>query len=117
MPKYTFICQCGLKIQKYTTFNTITMKCSCGSEALRQLPQLNGPSNVTEVKDNYTGVITRKDQQEEVKQRKDEYYWTVEVPRFVQSGIYGVQTMLENDWIFLDDKGKVNINTKPPNRR
>ena len=89
----------------------------CVIPATRQLPILNGPSSVTEVINKYTGTTWRPNQKEEVKQRRDEYYWSVEVPRLVNSGTYSMETMLENQWIWLDDNGQIHTHTKPPNLR
>lgn len=116
MPKYTFHCSiCGHNRQKVTSASVREIECTnCLNRATRIPPTLNGPSNVTEVVDEYTGIVRRRDQQEEVKQRRDEYYWSVEVPRFVQSGTYSVKTMLENNWIYFDDKEQMHIRTKPP---
>jgi hypothetical protein len=83
----------------------------------RNHPTLNGPSNVTEVVDKYTGIKQRTDQSLDIKQRKDEYYWTVEVPRLVNSGTYSVETMLENGWIIIDDNHQIKIQNKPPHKR
>jgi hypothetical protein len=81
------------------------------------MPTLNGPSNVSEVVDKYTGLTHRRDQKDEVKERREEYYWTVEVPRFVASGTYSIETMLENQWIKVDDNMNVTVNNVPPHRR
>jgi hypothetical protein len=83
----------------------------------RQMPSLNGPANVREVIDKNTGITWTDGQQDMVKERREEYYWTIEVPRFVSSGTYSLKTMLENQWITVDDAGKIHINNKPPNKR
>jgi len=36
------------------------------------------------------------------------------VPRLVNSGTYGLDTMLENEWIWVDDNDKIHIYDKPP---
>lgn len=84
---------------------------------IRQLPTLNGPSKVTEVIDKYTGTTWMKDQREEIKSRHDHYYWSVEVPRMVQSGTYSVETMLDNKWIWIDDNNQIRVHTKSPENR
>lgn len=119
MAKYTFKCQsCEWTGQKYASASSTSTTCEkCSGVADRQLPTLNGPANVTEVVDKYTGLTVRPDQKEQVKSRRDEYYWTVEVPRMVASGTYSVETMLENGWIFFDDSGKIHINKTPPHKR
>jgi len=83
----------------------------------KQFPTLNGPANVREVIDKHTGITWIDDQQQMVKDRKDNYYWSVEVPRFVASGVYSLETMLENSWIRVDDAGKIHVNNVPPNKR
>lgn len=119
MPKYTFLCSsCGTSEQKYVPRLVMDIPCPiCNRTALRQMPELNGPSSVTEVIDKYTGITHRRDQKEEVKERQEEYYWTVEVPRFVASGVYSIDTMLENGWIWIDDNNTINIYKVPPHRR
>lgn len=119
MPKYTFVCpECGRSDQKFVPRLVTEVICSgCSKTAVRQMPVLNGPSNVTEVINKYTGTTHRRDHQEEVEARKAEYYWTVEVPRFVASGTYSLETMLENGWVWVDDNLKVHTQTVPPHRR
>lgn len=120
MPKYTFKCSLGHTVQKYTSSKTTGFPCEegyCSAVMVRQMPTLNGPADVTETVDKYMGVTWRPDQKEQVKQRRDEFYWTVEVPRMVASGTYTVETMLENGWITLDDHGHVQVNNKPPSKR
>lgn len=118
MPAYTFKCEnCDKEIQKMTLAKIKAISCSCGASANRKLPILAGPSDVEETVDRYTGMKWRDDQREQVKERNEKYYWEVEVPRFVQSNTYTVETMLENGWIILEDDGKVTIQNKPPSSR
>ena len=119
MPKYTFICeQCKTGRQRVVSTETTSITCEyCKSDMPRSLPTLNGPSNVTEIVDKYTGIAKRRDQKEEVQERREEYYWTVEVPRFVSSGVYTLETMLENGWVRFDDHGHMHTVTKPPGKR
>lgn len=119
MPKYTFKCQeCGSAESLYLGRHVKSVTCKeCGGETERQLPKLSGQVDVNEVIDGYTGVIHRPDQREIVEKRRNEYYWSVEVPRLVNSGTYSVETMLEMGWIYLDEKDHVQINDKPPHRR
>ena len=94
------------------------IKCAnCEAEMNRQLPSLNGPAEVRETIDKLSGVEWKQDQKEILKGRRDDYYWSVEVPRMVNSGKYSAETMLENGWIYIDDKGQVHTHTKPPGRR
>lgn len=119
MPKFTFQCEsCGDEVQKNVLSSVSSIPCqNCSQPTRRLLPKLNGSPRVNETIDKYMGAVRQVDQDEQVKLRKDEYYWTVEVPRFVQSGVYSVETMLENSWIYLDDKGNVQVNNVPPHRR
>jgi len=119
MPKYTFKCStCSNETQRSVPSSVISLSCpTCSSDMKRLLPRLNGSSRVNETVDNYLGVVRQVDQDEQIQLRKAEYYWTVEVPRFVASGIYSVETMLENSWIYIDEKGEVKVNDKPPHRR
>jgi len=118
MPRYTFTCSEGHTLQKYTSVNNREFPCeSCSNAMIRQPPKLDGPVDVHETVDKYMNIQQRSDQSELVKQRRDEYYWTVEVPRFVNSGTYTVETMLEMGWIYVDEKDEVQICTTPPHKR
>jgi DNA replicative helicase MCM subunit Mcm2 (Cdc46/Mcm family) len=119
MAKYTFQCQkCETSIQMYVPPLVKEVPCkTCQGTMDRQMPSLNGPANVREVVDKNTGITWTDNQQQMIQDRKSEYYWTVEVPRFVASGTYSLETMLENDWIFVDDAGKIHTNNKPPSKR
>lgn len=118
MAKYTYKCTaCSLEFQKHASISTRVFNCiECGEEAKRLMPKLNN-SNITEVVDKKSGVTRIPDQDDVLKERKEEFFWTVEVPRMVNSGVYGVDTMLENGWIELDDMGKIIIMDKPPHKR
>jgi predicted nucleic acid-binding Zn ribbon protein len=119
MPKYSFLCpNCASEVQMYVPHLVKEVECkTCQGTMNRQMPTLNGPANVREVVDKNTGITWTDDQQQMIKDRKDEYYWTVEVPRFVASGTYSLETMLENQWIYVDDSGKIHVNDKPPSKR
>jgi hypothetical protein len=80
------------------------------------MPSLNGKSTVTEVVDKYLGQTHIEDQRKILEDRKQDYYWAVEVPRFVNSGTYSLETMLENGWVYLNDKNEMIIRTKPPHK-
>lgn len=119
MPKYTFKCSnCSNEMQMFVSVKTKTFACKdCGMSMDRKLPKLSGQADVNETIDDYTGIVHRADQREIVEQRRNEYYWSVEVPRMVNSGTYSVQTMLDMGWIYLDEKNQIQIHTKPPHRR
>lgn len=122
MPKYTFECpECGLIEQSYVQRHIKEIACkNCCSEddiLMKRMPPSVAPTEVRETVDKLFNLQQRPDQRELVKQRRDEYYWSVEVPRMVNSGTYTVETMLEMGWIYFDDRKQMHINTKPPNKR
>ena len=118
MPKYRFVCEkCGRAIQQYVSPKTVSVVCECGHDMDRQMPTMNGPTTVHEVSDKRMGYKWLDDHQNVIQDRKLHYFWAVEVPRMVASGIYSVETMLENGWISVDDSNQVHINTKPVNTR
>lgn len=116
MPKFTFNCLCGHSVQKVVSASRDTLKCEkCELEMTRQLPNLLGAVQVNETIDPLTNSKWKKDQEEMVKERQEDYYWSVEVPRFIQT--YSVQTCLEQGWCYVDDHGKIQTHTKPPHKR
>ena len=121
MPKYTFICpKCELCKQMHVSRKVITTvtcdKCE-NTLMIRQLPTLNGNPDVTEVVNKYTGQTAKPDHSKIIKERRDHYYWSVEVPRLVTSGVYGMDTMLENGWVWFDDNKQMHVHIKPPYER
>lgn len=118
MPKYTFKCsKCDKSKQTITSVSVKEIDCDCGAKMSRKLPTLKSLTEVNEVIDNLTGTKWKPDQKQKYKERQAEYYWSVEVPRFVQSGTYSLETMLENGWVYLDDNGRICMHTKPPHKR
>jgi len=123
MPKYTFKCpECNKTEQQYVPREIKEISCcNCAPEKeswmKRQLPTLSGNPDITEVVDDYTGKTAKQDQGTMIKERHAKFYWSVEVPRLVNSGVYGVDTMLEQGWVWFDDNHKMHINDKPPNER
>jgi transcription elongation factor Elf1 len=117
MPKFTFHCSnCGHSAQKITSVKRSDLPCDkCGSLMIRQMPTLNGAVQVTETIDPLTNAKWKKDQEEMLKERQEDYYWAVEVPRFIQT--YSVETCLEQGWCYIDDHGKIQPHTKPPHKR
>ncbi len=81
----------------------------------RALPNIKAPQ-VTENVDKHFGKSWKQDQKELLKERKADYFWSVEVPRLVNSGIYSLETMLENQWVYYDEKGNLCTRTKPPEK-
>lgn len=116
MPKYVFSCSvCAAKTHKYvpTTVEAITCP-QCGKTMSRDLPNTNSPTEVRELVDPFTNVTWGKDHEAVMKQRKEDYFWEVEVPRLVQT--YSTETCIENGWLKYNDKGELVIN-KPPKKR
>jgi hypothetical protein len=81
----------------------------------RELPKLRG-LKTTETVDKYTNRKHISDHKEVVKERKLDFYWSVEVPKMVNSGTYSIETMLEQNWVYYDEKGNLITRTKPPQK-
>jgi len=115
MPKYIFTCdKCRESKQMITSSATETISCpQCSNSMHRQFPSIAG-QQVYETVDPYTNVKWTKDQQEEVKDRRDSHYWEIEVPRMIET--YSLETCIENGWLKYNDKGELIIN-KPPKKR
>lgn len=115
MPKYTFICQkCKLEVIKYANISTTSIPCdSCKDKMDRQIPKV-GTQTVSEIVDTFTGIKRDQNHDELKKERRDNHYWEVEVPRLIQT--YSLQTCLEEGWLVYNDKGDLVIN-KPPSKR
>jgi hypothetical protein len=80
----------------------------------RQMPFTSRP-DVKEVVDSFMGVSTDPDQETILKERKLDYYWAVEVPRLCNQ--YSPEHCLQNGWMYLDEKGHLQVHTKPPHTR
>lgn len=118
MPKYNFVCECGHSVKKYTPREKKALPCKkCGGQMERELPILNGPADKKEVIDPVLNLKKSDDHDKIIKARKAKYYWNIEVPRLVQSGVYGIDTMIEKGWVWLDDNGNMHIHNKPPHER
>ena len=78
------------------------------------MPKLDGPVEVRETVDTYTGATWNQNHQELIKERREQHYWEVEVPRLVEK--YSLETCLENGWLTYNEKGDLVIN-KPPSKR
>lgn len=121
MPKYTFDCcnpECDSKVQRLVPASLTQIPCEeCGFNMFRQMPTLNGPSEVRETINSHTGATWRKDQKEILAARQENYLWEVEIPRKVASGTYTLETMLDLGWVYVDDDGKIQAHTKPPHKR
>ena len=116
MPKYTFKCANGHAEQKITSRKIKTVTCSeCGEDAVRTMPILAGPPEIRENVGEFNRA-RKKDQDKLLQDRQAEYYWKHEVPKMVASGIYTLETMLENGWVYYDDKGHLHTRTSPPTK-
>jgi hypothetical protein len=116
MPKYTFSCnKCGSIEQKFTDTSTTKIDCTCGNAMFRNMPIIKGVKT-TEVVDKYTNKKHVEDHKKIVEERKHDFYWSKEVPKMVNSGIYELSTMLEKGWVYYDDKGNLVTRTKPPQK-
>lgn len=117
MPKYTFKCpKCSNSEQKIVSRQTKTIPCSqCGENSNRAMPKLAGPPEVRENVGEFNKA-KKKDQDKLLNDRQAEYYWKHEVPKMVASGIYTLETMLENGWVYYDDKGHLHTRTSPPTK-
>lgn len=116
MPKYTFKCdKCSKERQIYVSTSTKNYTCECGTEMNRQMPKIGG-TQVNELHDKYSNRSLVQDHKEIVNERKVDHYWAVEVPRMVDSGIYELDTMLEKEWVYYDEKHNLVTRTKPPQK-
>lgn len=117
MPLYRFECpDCKSLQQKITDISINKIVChNCGKDAIRQMPNLKGVKS-TEVIDKYSNQKHVEDQKQKVSERKEDYYWSVEVPKLVNSGIYELGTMLQQGWVYYNEKGELVTRTKPPQK-
>jgi hypothetical protein len=116
MAKYRFLCPCGEEVTRYVKSTIETISCDlCNSDMQRQLPNSDsGNTQVRELVDPYTNRKWDKDNDAIIKQRRDDHYWEVEVPRLINT--HSVQTSLEKGWLIYNAKGELVIN-KPPSQR
>lgn len=117
MPKYTYECEsCRKQIQKFASVKNKTQICSeCEALMHRCMPKLKA-TKVTETVDKYSNKKHVEDQKSILQERKLDYYWKHEVPKMVDSGVYGLDTMLEKGWVYYDEKGDLVTRTKPPEK-
>jgi hypothetical protein len=80
--------------------------------AERLLPNI-GAAKSTETVDKLFNKKHISDQKNAIKERKLDYYWEVEVPNMVNSGVYSIETMLEQNWVFYNEKGDLITRNKP----
>lgn len=118
MAKFTFECEnCGSVKQIIVSHTKKTIQCECGSAMQRKLPTSDSKCTVKEIVDPYTNQQQIPDQKDCIKERHEKYFWTVEMPRLVQSGKYCISTILRNGWGIINDKGELELHTKPPSER
>lgn len=110
MAKYRFQCEkCGTIALCYASVSTETLACkACDGNAKRLFPNI-GSKKVTETVDSFLGVRQEDDNKKQLEDRRTEYFWEVEVPRFVQSGTYSMETMLAEGWLVYNEKGELVI--------
>ncbi len=114
MPRYSFECECGHTKELYTSFDA-KLTCECGRLVDASLPKLSA-TTVTEKVDKMSNKHWMKDQKEVLLDRSEAYFWSVEVPRFVESGVYSMETMMERQWVYYDAKGNLQTRTVPPGK-
>lgn len=110
MPKYNFTCdKCKTTKHKYVSVKTETLLCDvCQETMTREFPNTNAPTEVRELVDPYTNITWGKDHEAVMKDRRDQHFRDVEIPRLVNK--YSIQTCLENKWLVYNDKGELVIN-------
>jgi hypothetical protein len=110
MAKYRFQCEkCSTIIERYASVETEALSCKeCSGRAKRLFPNI-GSKKVTEKVDPFLNINHEEDHKRQLEDRRTEYFWEVEVPRFVQSGIYSTETMLAEGWIVYNEKGELVI--------
>lgn len=110
MAKYRFQCeQCSAVSERYASVQTEALPCKeCGANAKRLFPNI-GSQKVTETVDPFLNIRYEEDQRKQLENRRIEHFWEVEVPRFVQSGIYSMETMLAEGWLVYNEKNELVI--------
>ena len=112
MPKYTFVCSsCKHEFQSLVSVKVKELNCpQCSSLCTRNMPNI-GDAQVSEIIDKKFGTKWKQDQKELVATRREDYYWSKMVSE------HSLQTSLENGWVYFDEKGQLQVHTKPPGRR
>lgn len=87
----------------------------CGTTMQKQMPNLKGV-RTTETVDKYTNKKHVEDHKKHIEERKQDFYWSKEVPKMVASGVYELSTMLEKGWVYYDEKNNLVTRTKPPQK-
>jgi len=117
MPKYTFQCdRCKKSVQLYCQLHSKALCNDCNIDMTMRMPLISVPE-VRETIDKNTNSQWKQNQTEILRERKADYFWEVEVPRLVNSGIYSLETMLENQWVFYDEKNNLQTRNTPPQKQ
>lgn len=117
MAKRTFKCPKCERVHQTVGPRSLSVVCpECGADMIQQMPQTSKPT-AYESSDKSANRQWLDDHASILKNRKETHFWSVEVPRMVASGVYSIETMLQNGWIWIDDAGKMNVHTKPPSQR
>lgn len=111
MAKYRFQCEkCGTIASCYASVSTETVNCgACHDGIAKRLFPNIGSKKVTETVDPFLNVRQEEDHKKQLEDRRLEYFWEVEVPRFVASGTYSMETMLAEGWLVYNEKGELVI--------
>jgi len=116
MPKFRLICsKCKKEVTKLIPKKWDNLPCDCGGILQKQFPT-SGTKVVTETTNQITNTRKMEDLDINIKERQGKYFWEVEVIRLVNSGIYSLDTMLSNGWVFYNDKGELETRTSPPKK-
>jgi len=117
MAKRTYKCLRCERVQQLVGPRSASVVCdTCGEIMVVQMPIVSKPT-VHESPDKQSGKLWLDDHAQVMKDRKENYYWAVLVPRMVQSGVYSMETILQNGWAWIDDAGHMHVYDKPPSRR
>jgi len=108
MAKYKFTCKKCLITEELivSSSKTHTSCIKCGELTYREFPNL-GSKKVTETVDSFLNIRNEEDQKKQLEDRRTEYFWRVEVPRFVESGTYSIETMLAEGWVMYNEKNEL----------
>lgn len=103
MAKYRYQCEkCLVVFERYTSVSTEVLPCKeCNADARRLFPNL-GSKKVTETVDSFLNIHHEDDNRKQLEDRRIEHFWSVEVPRLVQT--YSTQTCLEEGWLVYNEK-------------
>lgn len=114
MAKYVFKCAtCSKSEEKFVPPLVKDIVCTCGGTSIRQFPNI-AQQQVSEVVDQYTGTKRDQNHVDNMKERRDQHYWDVEVERLIRT--MSVETSLEQGWLVYNEKGEL-VKGKAPSKR